>query len=170
MLKSTIRDLFNEKLAGEMFEYSEIVPYLDLVIDEINADLSSNFPAFSEFTETGFPGYKADTYTTYDVQGNPVSVDSNRKAAVYQNYDLFPDKYIRSVVIPGAAYKWFSVDEEGASTAPLFQQEYEKARFEMVRDYIDLVPYEFQNDLSGAITDLFYYDKLKSTSETFGVF
>ena len=170
MLKSVIRDLFNEKLAGEMFEYSEIVPYLDLVIDEINADLSATFPAFSEFTETGFPGYKEALYTTYDVQGRPVSVDNNKKAAVYQNYDLFPDKYIRSVVIPGAAYKWFSVDEEGASTAPLFQQEYEKARFEMVRDYIDLVPYEFQNDLSGAIADLFYYDKLKSTSETFGVF
>jgi hypothetical protein len=96
MLKSVIRDLFNEKLAGEMFEYSEIVPYLDLVIDEINADLSATFPAFSEFTETGFPGYKEALYTTYDVQGNPVTVDNNKKAAVYQNYDLFPDKYIRS--------------------------------------------------------------------------
>lgn len=169
MLKQTMTNLFNEKLAGEMFEYQEIVSFFDLVIDEINADLSSKFPALSEFTPNSFPGYKMAEYTSVDENGNIV-IDQTKQAAVYQNYDLFPDKYIRSVLIPGAAYKWFSVDEEGASTAPLFQAEYEKARFEMVRDYIDIVPYEYVNDTSGAITDPFYYDKLKSSSEAFGVF
>lgn len=169
MLKSTMVQLFNEKLAGEMFNYDEIVPYLDLALDEINADLSSKFPAISSFTPAQFPGYKAEQYTTHDEQGNLI-IDIAAQTAVYNNYDLFPDKYIRSVLIPGAAYKWFSVDEEGASTAPLFQQEYEKGRFEMVRDYMDLVPYEYVNDLTGAISDPFYYDKFTNRSEAFGVF
>lgn len=165
MLKSTITQLFNEKLAGEMFNYDEIVSFLDLVIDEINADLSSKFPTFSEFTPTQFPDYKASEYTKEDG-----TIDTVIKTQVYNNYDLFPDKYIRSVVIPGAAYKWFSVDEEGASTAPLFQQEYEKARFEMVRDYIDFVPPEYVDDNTGAITDPYYLHRFTDSSEAFGVF
>ncbi|MCQ2968535.1 MAG: hypothetical protein MJ191_00160 [Clostridium sp.] len=177
MLKQKMVDLFNEKLAGEMFEFSEVVSYFDLVIDEINADLSSTFPTVSEFNRVDFPDYKLEEYIQYDENGDfvrddqgEIIVDWDALAAVYNNYDVIPEKYIRSVIIPGAAYKWFSVDEEGASTAPLFQQEYEKARFEMLRDYIDLVPYEFQNDLTGAISDPFYYHKLRRDSETFGVF
>lgn len=168
MLKQTMTDLFNEKLAGEMFEYSEIASFFDLVIDEINDSLSSKFPTLNEFTPALFPEYKAELYTTIDEQGNTV-IDTKAQTAVYQNYDLFPDKYIRSVVIPGAAYKWFSVDEEGASTAPLFQAEYEKGLFAMVRDYIDQVPYEYINDTSGAITDPFYYDNLKRSHGIFGM-
>lgn len=169
MLKQAMVDLFNEKLAGEMFNYSEIVPYFDLVIDEINADLSAKFPTLSEFIPTLFPDYKKELYTTYNEDGT-TTIELTKQAQVYNNYDVFPDKYIRSVVIPGAAYKWFSVDEEGASTAPLFQAEYEKARFEMLRDYLDLVPYEYQNNLSGAATDPFYYQKLRSHSDIFGMF
>ena len=165
MLKSTITQLFNEKLAGEMFNYDEIVSFLDLVIDEINADLSSKFPTLSEFTSTQFPDYKASEYTNEDG-----SIDTVKRAAVYNNYDLFPDKYIRSVLIPGAAYKWFCVDEEGASTAPLFQQEYEKARFEMVRDWIDFVPLEYIQDNTGAITDPYYRFRFTDDSEAFGIF
>ena len=169
MLKQRMLDLFNEKLAGEMFNYDEVVPYFDLVIDEINADLCSKFPALSEFIPTTFPGYKEEEYITINEKGELV-IDSVAQARVYNNYDFFPDKYIRSVVIPGAAYKWFSVDEEGASTAPLFQAEYEKARFEMLRDYVDLVPYEYQNNISGAVSDPFYYQKLKSGSDIFEMF
>ena len=40
----------------------------------------------------------------------------------------------------------------------------------MVRDYMDLVPYEYVNDLSGAISDPFYYSKYVNESEAFGVF
>jgi len=169
MLKQTMVDLFNEKLAGEMFKYDEIVPYFNLVIDEINADLCSTFPTLSEFTPTLHPDYKAEEYTTFHEDGT-ITIDTVKQAKVYNNYDVFPDKYIRSVVIPGAAYKWFSVDEEGASTAPLFQAEYEKARFEMLRDYLDLVPYEYQNNLTGAVTDPFYYQKLRSSSDIFGIY
>lgn len=169
MQKQLMVNLFNEKLAGEMFKYDEIVPYFDLVIDEINADLCSIFPALSEFTPTSFPGYKKEEYTTINEKGEEV-INNIALAKVYNNYDVFPDKYIRSVVIPGAAYKWFSVDEEGASTAPLFKAEYDKARFEMLRDYLDLVPYEYQNNLSGAATDPFYYQKLRSSSDIFGMF
>jgi len=177
MTKQMITYLFNEKLAGEQFRYSEIVSYLDLVIDEINADLSSCYPAFSVFEPSTYPNYKLEEYLVLDAKGNPtfdangnLVIDEDKRRAVYENYDFFPDKYIRSVLIPGAAYKWFSVDEEGASTAPLLQAEYEKARFEMVRDYIDYVPYEYVNDTIGGIRDPFYWDKLRRNSEAFGVF
>lgn len=169
MLKTTLINLFNEKLAGEMFKYDEVVSYFDAVINEINNDLSAKFPTLSEFTPTSFPGYKKELYTTYDQDGREI-IDIDKRAMVYNNYDLFPNRYMESVVIPGAAYKWFSVDEEGASTAPLFQAEYDKARFEMLRDYLDLVPYEFQNNLTGACSDPFYYHKLKSGSNIFDIF
>lgn len=169
MTKQMITYLFNEKLAGEQFRYSEIVSFLDLVIDEINADLSACYPALSMFEPETFPGYKKELYTTYDSDGTEI-IDEKKQQDVYEDYDLFPDKYIRSVLIPGAAYKWFSVDEEGASTAPLFQQEYEKARFEMLRDYIDYVPFEFINDTIGGTADPYYWQKLRRSSEAFGVF
>ena len=169
MTKQMITYLFNEKLAGEQFRYSEIVSFLDLVIDEINASLSTRFPAFSTFEPNMYPGYKAELYTTKGDSGE-IMINESKLKAVYENYDFFPDNYIRSVVIPGAAYKWYSVDEEGASTAPLYQVEYEKAKFEMVRDYIDQVPYEYINNTIGSIKDPFYFDKLKVSSEAFGVF
>ena len=65
---------------------------------------------------------------------------------------------------------WVCVDEEGASTAPLFQQEYEKARFEMVRDWIDFVPLEYIQDNTGAITDPYYRFRFTDDSEAFGIF
>ena len=62
------------------------------------------------------------------------------------NYDAFPDKYIRSVVIPGAAYKFYTTDEEGIATAQTYGSQYAMGLFEMMRDYLELVPEEYQAD------------------------
>jgi len=76
-------------------------------------------------------------------------------------YDAFPDNYIRSVVVPGVAFKFYTTDEEGISTAQTYGSEYEKGLFIMLRDYLDLVPEEFRADpVRGSYTvpeDMGYY-------------
>lgn len=109
----------NRKLAGEILIYSEMEVYLDAVIDEINAKLYSCFPVFSEFNNTDY-------------------------TAEYPDYSFFPDKYIRTVVIPGTAAKFYIQDAEGMATAPQFDVEYLQGLFLMERDYLSQVPEEFQ--------------------------
>lgn len=116
----------NNKLAGEMLTYDMMKDYLDDVIDDINARLSTNFPVFSDFTLEAYP-------------------------ESYPNYSFFPDRYIRSVVTLGAAYKFFVVDEEGLPTAQQFSYDYQDALFIMERDYSDLIPEEFRLDLKASL-------------------
>jgi len=123
MTLEKILDRTNRKLAGEMLQYSEIVDLLDDVVDEINEDLNSIFPVFSDL-EQG-----ADTYA------------------------YIPDKYIRSVIIPGVAFKYFVQDEEGERVASEYYSDYSKARATMVRDYIELVPEEFKSENAGYVSD-----------------
>jgi len=111
----------NKKLAGEMFSYAQIRDYLDSVIDDINIQLGSIFPAFSEL-ETSV-----------------------------SDYNYFPDRWIRQVVIPGAAWYFFVTDEEGISTATQFQYDYERGLFYMQRDYFALVPEEYQGTGDGSV-------------------
>lgn len=104
----------NTLLAGERHAYHQLEVYLDKAIDDINSQLNSTFPAFSEIPEG-----KAE-------------------------YDYFPDRYIRSVVCVGAAWYYYTTDEEGISTAPQYQLEYDRGLFIMLRDYFNLVPPEYQ--------------------------
>ena len=60
------------------------------------------------------------------------------------NYNYFPDKYIRSVVIAGAAFKFYVTDEEGIATAAQYGWDYKDSLFFMKRDYSCLVPAEYQ--------------------------
>lgn len=123
----TIVTLLNQKLAGERHTYTQLVPHLDAAIDAINAQLNSTFPAFSEL---------------------PVGT------AVY---DMFPDRYIRTVVIPGAANDYFTTDEEGLAVSPEFAMQFQNGLFLMVRDYFSLVPAQYKpaEDLGQGAVDLF---------------
>lgn len=170
MLLRDLQQLINTKLAGEMLRFDEMIPYLDQIIDEINETLDTNYPTFSEFNPTSFPNYRKYLYVTKDPETGEEIIDKEARRMVYNNYDVFPDNYIRSVVATGAAYKWFTVDEEGISTAPLFQQEYELNKFKMLRDYLDRVPPCFRRDSTGAVTDHGYYRKFRTESQTYGVF
>lgn len=113
----------NQYLAGENLTYSELEIHLDSVIDDINHGLNSVFPAFSEFNSNAHPDYP--------------------------NYDFFPDRYIRSVVCLGAAFKFFLTDEEGADVARRYDMDYQKALFMMMRDYSHSVPTAYQADNQG---------------------
>lgn len=120
-----ICNLINQSLAGEMLRQDELLLYMDKVIDDINNQLNSNYPTFSEYTAEFFPDYP--------------------------NYNVFPEKYIRSVVVPGAAYNFYKVDEEGNNTAPLFRQEYQINLFYMVRDMMESVPPRFRGRCQGYV-------------------
>ena len=67
-------------------------------------------------------------------------------------YTAFPDRFIRSVIITGVAYKFYVTDEEGNQTAPQYQWDYQDRLFLMKRDYIELVPEEYQIAEQGYIT------------------
>ena len=114
----------NEKLAGETLMYSQLEVFFDEVIDDINAKLNSKFPAFSEFFDSS-------------------KLNSN------EEYSCFPDKYIRTVVVVGAAYKFYCTDEEGIATAQQYAFDYATNMFVMERDYSNLVPDEYKADGQG---------------------
>lgn len=107
----------NLLLAGERHTYLQLVDHLDSVIDDINSQLDSKFPAFSEL-EAG------------DVE-----------------YTAIPDRYIRSVICTGAAWYYFTTDEEGEVVAQQYMYNYERNLYMMIRDYITLVPLEYRNDV-----------------------
>lgn len=67
------------------------------------------------------------------------------------DYNFFPDKYIRSVVITGAANKFYVTDEEGIMTAQQYSYDYSDRLFIMKRDYSCRVPEEYQEGLQGYV-------------------
>lgn len=118
MLITKIRKLFNEALAGETLTLSEMLPHLDAAIDAINENMNTIYPVFSD-------------------------LDTSQPEAVY-NY--FPDSYIRTVVIPGAAWHFYVTDEEGAQTAIQYQTDFEMGKFRMLRDMLYKIPTQYQAD------------------------
>ena len=118
MLLTQVQKLFNEALAGETLSYKEMLPHLDAAIDGINAKLNTIYPVFSDISD--------------------ITADAS--------YDFFPDKYIRTVVIPGAAWHFYVMDEEGLQTAPQYQQDCETGKFIMQRDMLYKIPEEYQDD------------------------
>ena len=61
-------------------------------------------------------------------------------------YNFFPDKYIRMAVIPGAAWHFYVMDEEGLQTAPQYQADFERGKFVMQRDMLYKIPEEYMDD------------------------
>jgi hypothetical protein len=83
MTTKAIVDHINELLAGETYDYQKYEPYLDRVIDDINSQLNTRYPAYSELK----------------IKGNHGDVPDK--------FECFPDRYIRLVLIPGAAYYFY---------------------------------------------------------------
>ena len=122
-----IVSLVNTRLAGEKLTYKQLVSYLDQTIVDINTQLNSTFPLFS-------------TAITDSVNGS---------------YTYIPESYIVSVVVVGAAYKFFIDDEEGVDAAPALATEYNTNLYYMLRDYANLVPEEFKASNRGYVNNIF---------------
>ncbi len=122
MLISKIREGINTRLAGERLTIRECIPYLDSVMDDINQKLNTIYPVFSELDDGTL------------------------------EYQYFPDRYIRTVLLPGAAYYYYQADEEGVNNSQGYQQDYNDALFMMLRDFSHAVPEEYQdNDENGMV-------------------
>lgn len=61
-------------------------------------------------------------------------------------YTAIPDRYIRTVLVAGAVWHFYIVDEEGMSQAVQFQSAYADGMFYMLRDYAWQIPEEYQAD------------------------
>ena len=112
MLIPDIVKLINKKIPSEQLTLERVCVFMDEVIDDINAQLSANFPTFTEY------------------------VNAHDGSMLY---DCIPDRYLRTVVVTGAAAKWYTADEEGIETATTYVRDYNSALFLMLRDF----SYEF---------------------------
>ena len=124
MLISTLVQNINSQLAGELHTIGELTVFIDKAIDDINTRLNTKFPVLSD-----------------------VIIKAQQEGSTSFVYDALPDKYIRTVVVPGAVFKYYTTDEEGAAVAPKYEEEFLKGLFYMERDYLNLVPEEYQESL-----------------------
>ena len=98
MLISKLIQNINNQLEGELLTIHELCNVIDKAIDDINTRLNTCFPVLSDVLVITDP----DT-------GNQFPATE---------YNAIPDNYIRTVVIPGAVFKFYINDEEGAAVAP----------------------------------------------------
>ena len=128
MLLSAILQRTNDLLAGETLSYFELRPHFDSVIDDINQQLSTVFPNFTE-------------------------VSSVTPTGTLTEYVEIPDRYIRSVVCLGAAVHFYMSDEEGGQPPAGYMNKYRENLFYMLRDYLPLVPDSYKAvDTMGALS------------------
>ena len=128
MKYNTLIGLISKHLADEIVSENEMLSYMDRVIDDINTRLNTTFPTFTEYKEA--------------------NKDIN---AELLDYTPIPDKYLRSVVIPGAAYKYYTTDEEGSYAAPKYEEDYRTALFYMERDFSFSVPDQYRAEEQGYV-------------------
>ena len=126
MLISEMVRRVNEELAGERLTTSKMLAHLDYAIHDINQAMNADFPTVTEYAIAQIA--EDDDLTTDTV-----------------DYNLFPPRYINTVVVFGAARHFYMVDEEGAVPAPVLDAEYEKNLFFMQRDYIHAVPEAYKD-------------------------
>ena len=62
------------------------------------------------------------------------------------SYDYIPDRYIRSVIVPGAVHHYYMVDEEGTLGGTDYLNQFESGLFIMLRDFSHLIPDEYSAD------------------------
>lgn len=124
MLISTLVQNINSQLAGELLSIGELTVFIDKAIDEVNTRLNTKFPVASDVISKVLQ----DGTGTFE-------------------YNAIPDKYIRTVIVPGAVFKYYTTDEEGAAVAPKYEEEFLKGLFYMERDYLNLVPEEYQESI-----------------------
>lgn len=84
-------------------------------------------------------------------------------------YTAIPDRYIRSVVLPGAAHHYYMVDDEGTTPEVDFARQFEIGKFYMLRDYSCQVPAEYQNeDLNIGSVESMYEDAMGKRGIEYG--
>lgn len=140
-LKKIVDNINRGYIASDYLRYPDCAYFMDMVIDDINEALNSNYPTFSEWEDF------VDDWNKI-IEDNNFPKEWLRDRTIY---DAFPDRYLRSVVGVGTAVKFYGRDEEGESVALDYQNRYQQALFMMTRDFHHLVPLFFRNEFGGYI-------------------
>lgn len=114
---------------------------INTLVKQINAQLAGEMLTWDELRP--FINAVIDEVNTHLAAKFPVLLSSDTE------YTAIPEKFIRTVVIPGAAYKYYVMDEEGEQVASEFYARYYQALYHMLRDYGNFIPLEYQNDEAG---------------------
>lgn len=130
----------------------ELLPYMDMVIDDINTRLQSSFPTFTEW-----PSFVEEYNAKLEEINNEHDTDLPRLDPAV--YSVIPAKYLRSVVAVGAALNFFTNDEEGEQVSTKYYVVYEQNMFTMIRDFHELVPCIFRNEEGGFIINTYNHDE-----------
>lgn len=128
-------------IASENLRNQDLIGYMDIVMDDINDRLHATFPVFSEWQEY-VTKYNTDNRNNPDFEPLDIEV-----------YSAIPARYLRTVVAVGAALNFFTNDEEGEQVSQKYYIQYERNMSNMIRDYMELVPNEFQNKKGGYISN-----------------
>lgn len=125
MKKSEIVIRVNKLIKDGLYTYNDMKIPLDDAIDRINQDLNAKYPEITSVL--------SDVADTAD-------------------YNLFPEKYIRAVVIPYVVgYLLRSDEEEYREPYQAAMLDYEQGASIMFRDFFNLVPEEYQETSGGYI-------------------
>lgn len=145
-------------IASDYLRAPDIYYYMDLVIDDINERLQTNYPNFTNWVDfvhewAAYMDADKDDKTEYEYLPKALVYSGVKPTKVKSTdkYDVFPDEYIRTVLALGTAVKYYTRDEEGEAIAADYQNRYEMALFKMQRDYINQVPWYFQDHTGGYI-------------------
>lgn len=146
MTKAEMVNLTNRSLAGEMLRYEDLEHIYDDIIDDVNIQMNTRFPAFSEWADF------VNEFNTNLAVNTPDCMPARFLDA--NNYTAIPDKYLRKLAKYGGAYKFYIEDEEGESVALEYFKGYQQTLFYMLRDYSEDVPAIFRCEDSGSIKNI----------------
>lgn len=156
LITKLIRYINTNYIISEYLSDTEILGYMDTVVDEINDRMQTRFPVFSEWAS-----FVEDYNTAHAQDVDFVALDP-------LVYTAFPSNYQRSVVAPGTAVNFFTNDEEGEQVAGKFYFQYERNLSNMVRDYFNQVPTMYQQIDGGYVTTT-YPGNTEMTTDVEGI-
>lgn len=138
MTKDDIVTRVNQLMHEELYVYDDMKYDLDDAIIEINNALNAKFPSMtSVFTED------RETYT-YDIPDDPETEEDETET----NVPIFPEQYIKSVVIPFTIRALFARQLEYGPEYQQAHNNFNNGLTMMFRDYFHKVPDTFK-DLDG---------------------
>jgi len=137
MTREYIVELINKNMYEELYGFDDVKDKLDDAIIAINNTMHTTFPMITEILTTESSEY------TYEVTDPDTGVTSI--------YPIFPEKYMRSVVIEFAVSELFRRQGEFGPEYQSAVQAYERGLSSMFQNYYERVPEQYIDENTGII-------------------